>query len=110
MPRITRLWKTRLMIWGRAGRFMRAGRRAVSSQSSRCHGAGSGCRGYVSYGIREKEKDWWIDSWLNYAHQKSILQYPVMTAAQNRKNGSWTDDPVFITVQDALQVLPEGEV
>ena len=41
MPRITRLWKTRLMIWGRAGRFMRAGRRAVSSQSSRCHGAGS---------------------------------------------------------------------
>ena len=71
---------------------------------------GERCRGYVSYGIREKEKDWWIDSWLNYTHQKSILQYPVMTAAQNRKNGSWTDDPVFITMQDALQVLPEGEV
>ena len=57
-----------------------------------------------------KREDWWIDSWLNYTHQKSILQYPVMTAAQNRKNGSWTDDPVFITMQDALQVLPEGEV
>ena len=56
------------------------------------------------------EPGWWIDSWLNYVHQKIMLQYPVMTAAQNRKNGSWTDDPVFITVQDALQVLPEGEM
>ena len=103
-----RLWKTRLMIWGRAGRFMRAGRRAVSSQSFRCHGAGR-CRGYVSYGIREKEKDWWIDSWLNYTHQKSILQYPVMTAAQNRKQGGWLDNLVFFTVQDAMQVLPGEE-
>ena len=66
-------------------------------------------RGYVSYGIREKEKDWWIDSWLNYTHQKSILQYPVMTAAQNRKQGGWLDNLVFFTVQDALQVLPGEE-
>lgn len=70
---------------------------------------GERCRGYVSYGIREKEKDWWIDSWLNYTHQKSILQYPVMTAAQNRKQGGWLDNLVFFTVQDALQVLPGEE-
>ena len=70
---------------------------------------GERCRGYVSYGIREKEKDWWIDSWLNYTHQKSILQYPVMTAAQNRKQGGWLDNLVFFTVQDAMQVLPGEE-
>ena len=70
---------------------------------------GGRCRGYVSYGIREKEKDWWIDSWLNYTHQKSILQYPVMTAAQNRKQGGWLDNLVFFTVQNALQVLPGEE-
>ena len=69
---------------------------------------GDRCRGYVSYGIREKEKDWWIDSWLNYTHQKSILQYPVMTAAQNRKQGG-SLEPVFVMVQDALQVLPGEE-
>ena len=71
---------------------------------------GENCRGYVAYNMGNNEPGWWIDSWLNYVHQKIMLQYPVMTAAQNRKNGSWTDDPVFITVQDALQVLPEGEV
>ena len=71
---------------------------------------GENCRGYVAYNMENNEPGWWIDSWLNYVHQKIMLQYPVMTAVQNRKNGSWTDDPVFITVQDALQVLPEGEV
>ena len=71
---------------------------------------GENCRGYVAYNMGNNEPGWWIDSWLNYVHQKIMLQYPVMTAAQNRKNGSWTDDLAFITVQDALQVLPEEEV
>ena len=66
------------------------------------------CRGYVAYGIKAKEDGWWIDSWLNYTHQKSILQYPVMTAAQNRKQGG-SLEPVFVMVQDALQVLPGEE-
>ena len=56
-----------------------------------------------------KESDWWIDSWLNYTHQKTIWQYPVISAAQNRKQGGWLNERVFSTVQDALQVLPEGE-
>ena len=57
-----------------------------------------------------KESDWWIDSWLNYTHQKTIWQYPVISAAQNRKQGGWLNERVFSTVQDALQVLPEGEL
>lgn len=67
------------------------------------------CRGYVAYGIKAKEDGWWIDSWLNYTHQKTALQYPAMTAAQSRKQGSWLDNRVFFTVQDALQVLSGEE-
>lgn len=67
------------------------------------------CRGYVAYGIKAKEDGWWIDSWLNYTHQKSMLQYPVMTAAQNRKQGGSLVKSVFVMVQDALQVLPGEE-
>lgn len=70
---------------------------------------GENFRGYVAYDMTNNEPGWWIDSWLNYVHQKILLQYPVMTAAQNRKQGGWSDGAVFITVQDALQVLPEGE-
>lgn len=70
---------------------------------------GENCRGYVAYEIKAKERDWWIDSWLNYTHQKNIWQYPVTSAAQNRKQGGWLNERVFSTVQDALQVLPEGE-
>ena len=71
--------------------------------------SGENCRGYVAYEIKAKESDWWIDSWLNYTHQKTIWQYPVISAAQNRRQGGWLDERVFSTVQDALQVLPEGE-
>ena len=70
---------------------------------------GENCRGYVAYEIKAKERDWWIDSWINYIHQKSIWQYPVISAAQHRKQGGWLEGRVFSTVQDALQVLPEGE-
>ena len=71
--------------------------------------SGENCRGYVAYEIKAKESDWWIDSWLNYTHQKTIWQYPVISAAQNRRQGGWLDERVFSTVQDALQVLPKGE-
>ena len=67
------------------------------------------CRGYIAYDIKEKEDGWWIDSWLNYTHQRTALQYPAMTAAQSRKQGSWLDNRVFFTVQDALQVLSGEE-
>lgn len=67
---------------------------------------GENCRGYVAYEIKEKENDWWIDSWLNYTHQNTLVQYPVLSAAQSRKQGGVMDRRVFTTVQNALQVLP----
>ena len=62
--------------------------------------------GYVAYEIKEKENDWWIDSWLNYTHQNTLVQYPVLSAAQSRKQGGVMDGRMFTTVQNALQVLP----
>lgn len=67
---------------------------------------GENCRGYVAYEIKEKESDWWIDSWLNYTHQNTLVQYPVLSAAQSRKQGGVMDGRVFTTVQNTLQVLP----
>ena len=63
----------------------------------------------LDYSVPEEGSNMWIDSWLNYTHQKTIWQYPVISAAQNRKQGGWLNERVFSTVQDALQVLPEGE-
>ena len=68
--------------------------------------SGENCRGYVAYEIKAKESDWWIDSWLNYTHQNTLVQYPVLSAAQSRKQGGVMDGRMFTTVQNALQVLP----
>ena len=39
-------------------------------------------------------------------HQNTLVQYPVLSAAQSRKQGGVMDRRVFTTVQNALQVLP----
>ena len=53
--------------------------------------SGENCRGYVAYEIKAKESDWWIDSWLNYTHQKTIWQYPVISAARTEDRAAgWT--------------------
>ncbi|WP_434309658.1 hypothetical protein [Hominifimenecus sp. rT4P-3] len=60
-------------------------------------------RGYVAYSIEEKHEGWIVDSWINYVHQKRLLQYPVLTAKERRMAGGWNDSYPFITVQNALQ-------
>ena len=63
-------------------------------------------RGYVTYDTLECADGWIIDSWINYVHQCSWLQYPVQTAMENRMHGSWNISGPFRTVQDALQFYP----
>lgn len=63
---------------------------------------GENCRGYVSYGISQREEGWIVDSWANYIHQRAWLKYPVQTARDYRMNGGWSDDG-FVLVQDAIQ-------
>ncbi|MFU0832121.1 MAG: TGc domain-containing protein [Oscillospiraceae bacterium] len=67
-------------------------------------------RGYISYGIEQTQEGWIVDAWVNYTHQKSRFQYPVLTAEQNRKTSGWNNSYSFITVQNALQfyITEEG--
>lgn len=73
---------------------------------------GENQRGYVSYGIVVTKPGYIIDSWVNYTHQQSLLQYPVLTARENRKRGSWNISYPFFTVQNALQfsVMEDGSI
>lgn len=66
-------------------------------------------RGYVAYPIAEVQDGYIISSWINYTHQRSWFQYPVVTAAEKRMTNGWNDAGAFRTVQDALQFYPTGE-
>ncbi len=67
---------------------------------------GENYRGYVAYTVDEAIDGYIIYSGFNYTHQRSWLQYPVVTAMENQMTGSWTDDLVFKTIQDDLSFYP----
>lgn len=64
---------------------------------------GENCRGYLAYPMAVVQEGYIIDSWINYTHQTSWLQYPVLTAMENRMRNSLNKSMTFITIQDALQ-------
>jgi len=66
-------------------------------------GNGERHRGYVAYGVEEIREGWIINSWVNYTHQMSRLQYPMVTAGEKSRAPGWNDGYPFITVQEALQ-------
>lgn len=66
-------------------------------------------RGYVAYPVAEVRDGYIVSSWINYTHQKSWLQYPVMTAMEQRMTDGWRDAGAFRTVQYALQFYPTEE-
>ena len=66
-------------------------------------------RGYVAYPVAEVQDGYIISSWINYTHQRSWFQYPVVTAMEKRMTGGWNDAGAFRTVQDALQFYPTEE-
>lgn len=70
---------------------------------------GHNYRGYVAYPVDEVEDGYLINSWFNYTHQRSWMQYPVMTAMEKRMTNSWIDAGAFKTIQDALQFRPTDE-
>ena len=70
---------------------------------------GSSYRGYIAYPIEEVQDGCIISSWINYVHQKSWVQYPVMTAMENRMTNSWNYAGAFQTLEDALQFYPSDE-
>ena len=69
-------------------------------------GNGENRRGYVAYTLKETEGGWLLDSWMNYTHQTTWLQYPVVTAKEMRMSASGNNAGAFRTIQDALQFYP----
>lgn len=63
-------------------------------------------RGYVAYSAAAVQSGCLLDSWINYAHQQSWLQYPAVTAQTHRMTCAQSSDGAFRTVQDALQLSP----
>lgn len=70
---------------------------------------GSSYRGYIAYPIEEVLDGYIISSWINYVHQQSWMQYPVMTAMEKRMTNSWNYAGAFQTLEDALQFYPSDK-
>ncbi len=63
-------------------------------------------RGYLAYTTVEMKDGVILDSWVNYTHQNSWLQYPFLTATEKRMQNNFAWMEPFKTVQDALQFYP----
>ncbi|MBR2896110.1 MAG: hypothetical protein IKC03_10720, partial [Oscillospiraceae bacterium] len=70
---------------------------------------GENHRGYVAYPIIEMQDGWITDCWINYTHQRTWMQYPVVTAIEKRMTNGMNHAGAFITVQDALQFYSTDE-
>lgn len=70
---------------------------------------GSNHRGYVAYPVDEVQDGYIINSWFNYTHQQSWLQYPAMTAMEKRMTCGWNDAGAFKTIQNTLLFHPTDE-
>ncbi len=66
-------------------------------------------RGYVAYPVDEVQDGYIMSSWFNYTHQRSWLQYPAMTAMENRMTNGQNNAGGFKTIPDALQFYPTNE-
>ena len=64
-------------------------------------------RGYVAYSAAEAQSGYLLNSWCNYTHQQTWLQYPVVTAMEKRMTSAFGNTGAFYTVQHALQFFPE---
>lgn len=64
-------------------------------------------RGYVAYSAAAVQSGYLLNSWCNYTHQQSLLQYPAVTAMEKRMTSAFGNAGAFYTVQHALQFFPE---
>ena len=67
---------------------------------------GENCRGYLTYEVEVLDDGWLLNSWINYTHQESFWQYPLLTAEQHEKQGLWNGTGGFRTAQSAIQFYP----
>lgn len=69
---------------------------------------GENCRGYIVYSTVNKGEESDFNSFINYTHQDGMLQYPVITAYENRTT-SWLDRKPFVTIQNRFRFEIENE-
>ena len=62
----------------------------------------------MAYPVVMREEGWLFDSWMNYMHQQTPLQFPAYTAMQMRMQNAWNEAGAFLTVQTALQFYPSN--
>ncbi len=67
---------------------------------------GENHRGYVAYPVEEIPGAYVIGSWCNYIHQKSWMEYPVMTAMERGMKGSWLNENAFNIIYGDFQFSP----
>ena len=67
---------------------------------------GSRHRGYVSYTTAEVKDGVRLTSWVNYSHQNSWLQYPVLSATEKRMQDNMARMEPFKTVYDQISFYP----
>lgn len=66
-------------------------------------------RGYVMYEISEMIDGYIVNSWFNYIHQHSQLQFPVQTAKEFEMTSFVNNGSAFKTIQTALQFTTHGK-
>lgn len=59
-------------------------------------------RGYLTYPVDGLQDGGTIDSWFNYTHQRSWMQFPALTAMENRMTADRNDAGAFKTIQDSF--------
>ncbi len=60
-------------------------------------------RCYLTYSTLEMQDGWILNSWVEYTHQQTWLQYPALTAMEARMTNFIPNTRPFITLVDALQ-------
>lgn len=66
-------------------------------------------RGYLMYDILELEDGYIVDSWFNYIHQRSQVQFPVKSAMKFEMTSYFSSRTPFQVIQSALQFSTHGE-
>ena len=71
---------------------------------------GSRQRGYLMYNILELSDGCMVDSWFNYIHQRSQVQFPVKSAMEYEMTSSFSNRTAFQIIQTALQFSTHGDI
>ena len=66
-------------------------------------------RGYLMYDVLEMNDGCIIDSWFNYIHQRSQLQFPVKSAMKYEITSTFGVNRPFQIIQSSLQITTHGK-